>query len=70
MNIYTLKIKGEWSVARGKLKLKYEKLTDCDLSYTEGREDDLLIRIVNASGAKREEIEEFLSNEHNFRSVA
>jgi uncharacterized protein YjbJ (UPF0337 family) len=67
MNIYTLRIKGDWNVAKGKLKEKYQNLTDDDLSYSEGREDDLLERIEKASGAKREEIESFLGDEHNFR---
>lgn len=70
MNMYTLRIMGDWSVARGKLKEKYAALTDSDLYYVDGREDELLARIEKGSGARREEIERFLSNEHNFRLIA
>jgi uncharacterized protein YjbJ (UPF0337 family) len=67
MNIYTLKIKGDWNVAKGNLRQKYSALTEDSLEYVEGREDDLMVRLEKASGAPRHEIEAFLSDEQNFR---
>jgi uncharacterized protein YjbJ (UPF0337 family) len=36
-----LKIKGNWNLIKGKLKQKYRELTDDDLTYIEGKEDEL-----------------------------
>ena len=53
----TLQIKGDWNVIKGKLKQKYAKLTDDDLRYQEGREDELLGRLQKVTGETRETIE-------------
>jgi uncharacterized protein YjbJ (UPF0337 family) len=37
-----LQVKGNWNEAKGKLKQKYGQLTDNDLSFAEGKEDELL----------------------------
>lgn len=39
-----LNIKGNWDVLKGKLKQKYAKLTDDDLLFIEGKENELLGR--------------------------
>jgi uncharacterized protein YjbJ (UPF0337 family) len=52
-----LQIKGNWNVVKGKLKQKYAKLTDDDLRYVEGKEDELMGRIQKRLGKSREEIE-------------
>lgn len=51
-----LKIKGNWNVLKGKLKQKYAKLTDDDLLYTKGKEDELLGRLEKKLGKTKEEI--------------
>jgi uncharacterized protein YjbJ (UPF0337 family) len=53
----TLQIKGDWNVIKGKLKQKYAKLTDDDLRYEEGCEDELLGRMQKVTGETRETIE-------------
>lgn len=40
-----LNINGNWDEKRGKLKQKFADLTDDDLKYTEGNEDELVGRI-------------------------
>ena len=40
----TLHVKGDWNIAKGKLKQKYGQLTDNDLRYEEGREDELAVK--------------------------
>lgn len=57
MNTQTLK--GNWNVTKGKLKQKYAQLTDNDLEYAEGREDELIGRIQKKVGVSRDEIERF-----------
>jgi len=41
----TLEIKGDWNLAKGKLKQKWAKLTEDDLQYCEGKIEELLGRI-------------------------
>lgn len=53
----TLRVKGDWNIAKGKLKKKYAKLTDNDLTYEEGQEDELIGRIQKRVGIARDEIE-------------
>ncbi len=45
-----------WSEKRGKLKERYTGLSDEDLEYTEGKEDELVDRLHVSTGKKREEI--------------
>jgi len=51
-----LEIKGQWNIVKGKLKQKYGDLTDDDLSYSEGKEDELLGKLQKATGKAREEL--------------
>jgi len=45
-----LSFKGNWNVVKGKLKQAYGDLTDDDLAYTEGQEDELVGRIQRRLG--------------------
>lgn len=51
--------KGNWDIAKGKLKRKYAQLTDNDLWYLEGMEDEFFGRLERATGASRAELERF-----------
>ncbi len=53
-----LKIKGNWDVLKGKLKQKYANLTDDDLQFAEGKEDELLGRLEKKLGKTQEELED------------
>ena len=53
----TLEIKGDWNIIKGKLKQKWAKLTDDDLQFVEGKQEELLGRIQKATGETREAIE-------------
>ena len=53
--------KENWSVAKEKLKQKYANLTDNDLAYIEGREDEMIGGILRKTGEKREDIEKYLN---------
>jgi len=51
-----LQVKGKWNIVKGKLKQKYADLTDDDLTYAEGKEDELLGRLQEKTGKAREEL--------------
>ena len=51
-----LQIKGNWNQVKGKLKQKYGSLTDDDLVYVEGKEDELLGRLQKKTGKSYEEL--------------
>jgi uncharacterized protein YjbJ (UPF0337 family) len=51
-----LEIKGNWNELKGKLKQKYGNLTDDDLAYAEGKEDELLGKLQKKIGKSREEV--------------
>lgn len=51
---------GNWDVIKGKLKQKYANLTDDDLMYTEGREDETLGRIEKKIGKSRQDLEKLI----------
>lgn len=57
-----LNLKGNWNVVKGKLKQKYGELTDDDLTYVEGKEDEFFGRIQKKIGKSREEIEREIRN--------
>ena len=52
-----LEIKGDWNIIKGKLKQKWAKLTDDDLQYAEGKQDELVGRIQKRTGEAREAVE-------------
>ena len=51
-----LKMKGSWNEVKGKLKQKYADLTDDDLMYAEGKEEELFGRLQKRLGKSKEEI--------------
>ncbi len=51
-----LNLKGNWNEIKGKLKQKYGQLTDDDLTFVEGKEDEMLGRVQKRLGRSKEEI--------------
>ena len=58
----SLLIKGNWNKTAGKLKQKYANLTDDDLLYKKGKEEELLGRLQNKLGKTKEELKNIISN--------
>ncbi len=56
------KIKGNWNQIKGKVKAKYGELTDDDLAYVEGKEEELLGRIQERTGKAKSEIKDFIDS--------
>lgn len=57
-----LQIKGNWNEMKGKVKQKYANLTDDDLTYVDGKEDELLGRLQKKTGKSKEELTDELNN--------
>ncbi len=55
-----LQFKGDWNQTKGKLKQKFAQLTDDDLLYEEGKEDELYGRLQKRLGKTREEIDHII----------
>ena len=53
-----LEMKGTWNETKGKLKQKYANLTDDDLLFAEGKEDELLGRLQQKTGETKEALRE------------
>ena len=53
-----LSFRGSWNEIKGKLKQKYADLTDDDLTFIEGKEDELLGRLQQRTGRTREQLRE------------
>jgi uncharacterized protein YjbJ (UPF0337 family) len=51
-----LRLKGNWNEVSGKLKQKYGQLTDDDLKFAEGKEDELLGRLQQKLGKTKEDL--------------
>ncbi|ADQ18914.1 CsbD family protein [Leadbetterella byssophila] len=54
------KLKGNWNLIKGNLKQKWADLTDDELLYEEGKEDELLGRIQKKTGETKENINKFI----------
>jgi uncharacterized protein YjbJ (UPF0337 family) len=51
-----LQMKGSWNEVKGKLKQKYGQLTDDDLTFAQGKEDELLGRLQKTLGRTKDEL--------------
>ncbi len=52
----TLNLKGHWNEIKGKLKQKYGQLTDDDLVFAAGKEEELLGRLQKRLGKSKDDI--------------
>ena len=60
-----LEMKGNWNIAKGKLKKKWANLTDDDLRFEEGQDDELIGRIQQRTGQTREQVEKALEEAYS-----
>ncbi|WP_053970385.1 CsbD family protein [Mangrovimonas sp. ST2L15] len=51
-------LKGNWNQIKGKVKQSYGDLTDDDLTFAEGKFDEMLGRIQEKTGKTKEELRE------------
>ena len=57
-----LNLKGKWNETKGKLKQKYGQLTDDELTYAEGKEDELIGKLQSKLGKTREQVVDELNS--------
>lgn len=55
-----LELKGKWNELKGKVKQAYADLTDDDLKYEEGKDDELYGRLQQKTGKTRDEVVKWL----------
>lgn len=51
-----LQLKGNWSETKGKLKQQFSELTDDDLTFFEGKEEELIGKIQQKIGKTKDEV--------------
>jgi uncharacterized protein YjbJ (UPF0337 family) len=56
MDSTRLKLRGSWNEVKGKIKQEYADLTDDDLKYEEGKDDELVGRLQQKVGKTKDEI--------------
>ena len=56
METWKLKAKGNWNEIKGKIKKQYATLTDDDLLYEEGKDEELLGRIQKKTGKTKDQV--------------
>ncbi len=62
MSALTDKLNGNWNQIKGGLKKQYGELTDDDLKYEEGQEDQLIGTIQKKTGKTKEEVTKFIDS--------
>ena len=55
-----LQMKGSWNEIKGKLKQSYGSLTDDDLVFAEGKDDELVGRLQKKLGKSKEEVRQMI----------
>jgi len=56
-----LELTGRWNQIKGKLKQQYADLTDDDLLFEEGKEEELYGRLQQKTGKTKEAIRDLVS---------
>ena len=55
-----LELKGKWNEIKGKVKQSHADLTDDDLKYEEGKDDELLGRLQQKTGRAKDDLIKWL----------
>lgn len=56
MEDWKMKLKGNWNELKGKMKQAYGNLTDDDLKYEEGKDDELIGNLQKKLGKTKEDV--------------
>lgn len=55
-----MEVKGQWNEWKGKLKQKYAELTDDDLKYEEGKDEEFWGRVQKKTGKAKDDLVKWL----------
>ena len=61
MEAWKQKLEGNWNEIKGKIQQQYGNLTDDDLVYQKGKEDELIGQIQKATGKTKEQLMEWIN---------
>ena len=59
------KLKGNWNQIKGNIKQKYADLTDDDLLYVEGKEDELVGSLQKKTGQAKETVQSWFNSDRD-----
>ena len=59
------KLRGNWNQIKGNIKQKYADLTDDDLLYVEGKEDELVGRLQKKTGEAKETVQSWFTGDRD-----
>ncbi|GHA61766.1 CsbD family protein [Pontibacter akesuensis] len=62
MNKIEYRAKGNWNEVKGKMKQGYGDLTDDDLTYEEGKQDEWLGKLQQKLGKAKHEVKEWIDS--------
>jgi uncharacterized protein YjbJ (UPF0337 family) len=62
MHSSEFKLRGNWNEIKGKIKQKYGDLTEDDLKYEEGKDDELIGRIQQKIGKTKDEVIQWIQS--------
>ena len=62
METWKLKLNGTWNDVKGKIKQAYGDLSDDDLTYEEGQDDELVGKIQKKIGKTKEEVKAWIES--------
>jgi uncharacterized protein YjbJ (UPF0337 family) len=57
-----LEMKGQWNEVKGKLKQKWAQLTDDDLLFEDGKEEELLGRLQQRTGETKDTLRAYIAD--------
>ncbi len=57
-----LQIKGGWNELKGKIKQAYGSVTDDDLIYEDGKDDETLGKLQQKTGKSRDELVKWINS--------
>lgn len=62
MSAFSDQVKGNWKQIKGQLKQEYGELTDNDLVFEEGKEDELVGRLQEKLGKTKAEVKDMIDS--------
>ena len=62
-------LKEQWAIIRARLQQKYPNLTENDLAYVHGSEEEVFDRVERRTGLKRQQVEQSLLQDLNFAGI-
>ena len=63
MEAWKDKLRGNWNQIKGNIKQKYADLTDDDLLYVEGKEDELVGRLQKKTGQTKDTVQSWFNTD-------